>query len=323
MAAARLLRKLGAENAARERGGNVDVFGAMLEIELPHLLRPLKGLLGAYLHDPTPGVLVTTQRPLSVQRFTAAHELGHFTLEHEPSLDDERILRRMVAGARSDSSLQEVEANAFAAEFLMPRWLISWHCARQGWTAKDFADPSVLYQLSLRMGVSFEAACWTLNRDGLISGSIAERILEMKPRELKRALLSDYEPPDYRGDVWLLTERDAGTRIEGSRQDLFVLRLQENSNAGYVWDFETLHSSGFAIVRDGVEALDSEGVGSPVIRRVTAKVEGSARGTVSVEEKRPWIPEECLNRLTLDYDLTGPEEEGLSRAERRQLLEAA
>ena len=210
MAAARLLKKLGVEDTAREKGGNIDVFEAMLKVELPHLLRPLKGLLGAYLQDPTPGVLVTTQRPLSVQRFTAAHELGHFYLQHEPSLDDERILRRLVSGARSDGSLQEVEANAFAAEFLMPRWLISWHCLRQGWTTKDFVDASVLYQLSLRIGVSFEATCWTLNRDGLLPASQAERLFGVKPRDLKKELLGDYEPPDYRGDVWLLTERDEG-----------------------------------------------------------------------------------------------------------------
>jgi hypothetical protein len=34
-------------------------------------------------------------------------------------------------------------------------------------------------------------------------------------------------------------------------------------------------------------------------------------------------PDPPLSRLELDFDLTGPEEEGLSRAERRRLLEAA
>ena len=70
-------------------------LAASFAIHLPLLLRPLKGLLGAYLPHPIPGVLVTTERPLSIQRFTAAHEVGHFRLEHLPSLDDESILRRM------------------------------------------------------------------------------------------------------------------------------------------------------------------------------------------------------------------------------------
>jgi hypothetical protein len=49
---------------------------------------------------------------------------------------------------------------------------------------------------------------------------------------MKVALLDAYRPQDYRGDVWLLTERDAGTRIDGSRNDLFVLRLEEHSGGG-------------------------------------------------------------------------------------------
>ena len=81
MAAARL--HLAARHAGKRmatHGGGVDVFAAGLAINLPLLLRPLKVLLGAYLPHPIPGVLVTTERPLSIQRFTAAHEVGHFSL---------------------------------------------------------------------------------------------------------------------------------------------------------------------------------------------------------------------------------------------------
>ena len=150
------------------RGGNVDVFGAIHAIDLPLLLRPLQGLLGAYLRDPAPGVLVTTQRPMSIQRFTAAHELGHFSLRHDPSLDDESILRRMPIGAQPSGDFQEVEADAFGVAFMMPRWLIGWHAERQGWTVEAFRRPNIVYQLALRIGASYEAACWTLVRHRLI-----------------------------------------------------------------------------------------------------------------------------------------------------------
>jgi predicted secreted protein len=144
-----------------------------------------------------------------------------------------------------------------------------------------------------------------------------------QPRDLKVALLDDYRPENYRGDVWLLTERDAGTRIDGSRNDLFVLRLKENSGAGYLWNIDQLKASGFAIVRDGREAIDGEGVGGPVIRRVTAEAGEGGRGSLHLDERRPWQPDSPLSRLDLDFDFTGPEEVGLSRAERRSLLEAA
>ena len=323
MAAARLHQQFDLRQQVELKGGNVDVFAAIQILDLPLLLRPLQGLLGAYLNDPAPGVLVTTQRPMSIQRFTAAHELGHFSLRHQPSLDDESILRRMPVRAQPTGDFQEVEANAFAVEFMMPRWLIGWHAARQSWVVNDFRQPNVVYQLALRIGASYEAMCWTLVHHRFIESVEARELLQTQPRELKIALLEAYRPQDYRGDVWLLTERDAGTRLDGSRSDLFVLRLEEHSGGGYLWNIDQLKASGFAVVRDELEAIDVEGVGGPVIRRITAAPPDTYRGHLAIDERRPWEPEPPLSTLALEVDLTGPEQEGLSRAERRRLLEAA
>jgi Zn-dependent peptidase ImmA (M78 family) len=326
MAAARLHVQSGTRAAMQRLGGNIDVFGAAVGEHLPLLLRPLNGLLGAYVAEPIPGVLVTTQRPLSIQRFTAAHELGHFKMRHRPSLDDESLLRRMAmtnVSKGSDPEFQEVEADAFAVTFLMPKWLIEWHCQRQGWLARDLAQPPIAYQLSLRLGTSYEAMSWTLQRHNLISTSAGNAVRAVQPRQLKVELLQDHRPTNYRGDVWLLTERDAETRIDGSRNDHFVLRLNERSGGGYLWNIDELRASGFAILRDDRENPDPAGIGGPVIRHVTAGMEHAARGQVSLNECRPWQPAAPISRVTLDYDFTGPEEEGLSRAERRKLLEAA
>jgi hypothetical protein len=85
MEAARLHLQLHRRDRMAETGGAVDVFDASLQLNLPLILRPLNALLGAYLPLPTPGILITTQRPLSIQRFTTAHELGHFRLQHLPA----------------------------------------------------------------------------------------------------------------------------------------------------------------------------------------------------------------------------------------------
>lgn len=141
MAAARLHQRLHLREQVETAGGNVDVFEAIRAIDLPLLLRPLKNLLGAYLTHPEVGVLITTQRPLSIQRFTAAHELGHAEMGHEPSLDDESILRRMEVQTGGDRNFQEIEADAFASAFVNPRWLIIWHLNRQHWTAEHLRRP--------------------------------------------------------------------------------------------------------------------------------------------------------------------------------------
>lgn len=323
MAAGRLHRQLGTQSLIEQHGGNVDVFGTIHALDLPLLLRPLKGLLGAYLSAPAPGVLITTERPMSIQRFTAAHELGHFSMRHDPSLDDESILRRMPTSAEPGNQFQETEADAFAIAFMMPKWLIAQHCARQGWTVNDLQRPDIAYQLSLRMGASYEATCRTLVRYDLISDGIMRDLLDTQPRSLKVDLLKDYRPENYRGDVWLLSERDEGVRLDGSRNDMFVLKLKEHSGGGYLWDLAQLIASGFAVVRDEREAFDAEAIGGPVVRRVTAAPEEAGRGRMSLSERRPWQPAAAHASLTIDYDLTGPEQAGLSRAERRHLLEAA
>lgn len=318
--AGRLLRQLGIREQIEQGGGAINVFAAISELDVPLLFRPLDGLLGAFLNFPTRGILVTTQRPLSIQRFTAAHELGHCMLDHQPSLDDDNILRRMAMNEQPEQDLQEVEADGFAAAFLLPKWLIANHMKRQSFTIPHLRRPNVIYQLSLRLGVSYEAFCWTLVRYSMIEPRQARELLLTQRRALKEALLDGHRPTNYRGDVWLLTERDAGTRIDGSRNDLFILKLTEHSNGGYLWNIDELRASGFAIVRDEVVEIETESIGDPGVRRVTAQPPEDYRGRLVLDEARPWDVEQTLNRLELDLDFTGPEEEGLSRVERRERL---
>ncbi|MEM1052785.1 MAG: ImmA/IrrE family metallo-endopeptidase [Pseudomonadota bacterium] len=323
-AAGRVHRDLEVRARLESGGGAVNVFGLIHELKVPLLLRPLDGLLGAYLNFPAHGILVTTERQMSIQRFTAAHELGHCLMDHQPSLDDEdSILRRMPVNLEPGHDHQEVEADAFAVAFLMPKWLVAMHMRLQGWVVADLRRPNVVYQLSLRLGVSYEAICWTLVRYRMMPNKLAREVLKTRPRALKEALLADHRPPNYRGDVWLLTERDAGTRIDGSRNDLFVLKLKEHSNGGYLWNLDELKASGFAIVQNEVEGVEPDSIGDPGIRRVTAQPPEDYRGRLVLDEARPWDPTQSLSRLELDMDFTGPEAIGLSRAERRHMLEAA
>ena len=156
------------------------------------------------------------------------------------------MLRRMPVNLGPGHDYQEVEADGFAVAFILPKWLVALHMRRQGWIVDHLRSPSVVYQLSLRVGSSYEALCWTLVRYQLISAKLARELLRTRPKSLKEVLLAGFEPQNYRGDVWLLTERDAGARIDGSRQDLFVLRLTEHSNGGYLWNLDELRKSGFA-----------------------------------------------------------------------------
>jgi predicted secreted protein len=222
---------------------------------------------------------------------------------------------------------QEFEADAFATAFMLPSWLFAAHFQRQGWTPEMMADPVVVYQLSLRIGASYDATCRSLMRRGVgvIKRRTLDALLEVQPKAIKKRILGEYEPPDFFRDVWLLTAKDENTIIEGSRSDLFVLKLMEHSGAGYVWTFDELNRTGFAVVRDEREGDDGEAVGGHVTRSITALSEGQQLGRMVLAERRPWIPDGSpLGSFSVHYDLTGPEDEGLSHAERRlMLLEAA
>ncbi len=322
MAARRLHMELGYEEDIRASGGNVDVFAAFLDLGVPLLFRRLEGLLGAYLKDATGGALVTTERSLNIQRFTAAHELGHHYLDHSPSVDDESILRRM-ADTSMQSGFEEIEADAFASAFLLPRWLITFHLKQQGWKAFDFNDPVKMYQLSLRMGSSYAALCWTMQRYSMIDPVQGDRLRSVKLRDIKAYLLGDVVPESYRGDVWLISDRDKGLRIEGSNNDHLVIRIKEDGGGGYAWETQHLAELGFELLDDKSECKDEDSVGSAYSRVMIVKPQPKFSWQFLIEEKRRWEDYDPKNTLYFTANLSGPEQEGFSRAERRHLLEVA
>jgi len=69
-------------------------------------------------------ILVNSQHHPNRQRFTIAHELGHLLLHgyRTPHADTQFRLRD--ARSSEGSVLEEIQANRFAAELLMPRTMI-------------------------------------------------------------------------------------------------------------------------------------------------------------------------------------------------------
>ena len=194
---------------------------------------------------------------------------------------------------------------------------------RHGWSRKDLLDPSVVYQLALRAGVSYQATCFALSRHSLITQSALDGLLDVDLKKVKKQLLSDYDLGEWYPDVWLLTESDQGTVIEGDCRDAFILRLRESSGAGYLWNIDELKAAGFLLFRD--ERLNLGGddcLGGPVQRELGARPGDSRLGHIDLKQTRPWqknaIP---IGRLSFTFDLRG-KESGRPRAERRSLAAA-
>lgn len=104
----------------------VDVLACAKAVGLPvysvDLPRGVSGLIGKRA-DGQFYCYVDSSEPPVRQRFTAAHEVGHFVLHRSQigdGLQDNYLLR-----AEGMSNFQEAQANRFAADLLMPRNLIS------------------------------------------------------------------------------------------------------------------------------------------------------------------------------------------------------
>lgn len=254
----------------QEKHGNglspIDVFGIIDDLEIPLEFKALKDLLGACVRISSTevGILITTQRDLHMQRFTAAHELGHFVLEHEGSLDREVRM----PGHTQGRDPREVEADAFAAEFLMPKWLIKATAKRrQWWAATPLTSPDVVYQLSLRLAASFEATCWGLAAHNFIDRTDADALVGKTLKEVKLRALCGVPLVDPWADVWHLGEGDDGAYLDAGPNDLFILELEEPAAAGFRWEVASAVDLGFPLIQDS-SAFDGAEIGGSSRRRL-------------------------------------------------------
>ena len=313
--ASELHAKLGVRDTLAAGDGPIDVLGAVQKLGLFAMFRPLDGILGAYVPTRSlSGMLVSTKRDLHVQRFTAAHELGHHILEHKVlSLD--KVVGFVGRGEASGHGLQEVEADAFAAEFLLPKWLIAAHLRRHHWGRQHLVLPDVVYQLSLRLGTSYSATCWALLSQSFLDRGTVDKLLLTEPRTTKQRAVPDITPDDWHRDVWVVSEEDRGTHILGSPNDLIVVALEEHVAGGYSWDAEGVIKAGMKIEKDGRVTPDSQRIGGKVQRRLVMHGEGTRR--LHLEERRAWDPAQpSLSTFDIELALVGKEPEGIPRSGR-------
>lgn len=299
------------------KDAGVDVFRIIEQNNIFLFFKKLDGLLGAYLPiEQDPGILVTTQRPLAIQRFTAAHELGHSVLRHGLGIDDEGMLKRSPFG-RQTYDVKEMGADTFAAMFLMPEWLIHAIAARHGWDHASIKQPENVYQMSLRLGVSYEALARTLHRHGLLTNTESNQLLKVPVKQIKQQILnveasSNLPIRDWRSNVWLLTEADQAIKVIGEPDDLFIVRLQEKSTAGYLWNMNQVRDAGFDVVADRREAALDDVVGQDVTRILTAHISEPLFGALFLPQARPWNPSDMVSTFSFTYDFQG-REVGVSR----------
>lgn len=318
-----LLRATGEAAAVFDRfpvgnRASFDVMAAMTELGIPLLFRPLNGLWGASITvGQDRGVLVTTKLGLAVQRFTLAHELGHVLLGHQTSFDETIGF----AGRFGPESIpiEEWAADTFASELLAPRSLMLASSKAHGWTMRALTNPANVYQLALRLGVSFQAACWALAAHRVVSEPTARALQDEAVKELKLALASPDLIENPWADVWKLTKGDSGMVLEAGPEDIFAVHLEDRASAGYLWQLIDTGSNAEVV---GERTAEVTAYGADTARVVFVRFSSPGLHRLVFEHRRPWNRQR-LAHIDIAVDNYGKEVVGFSRHFRERALAAA
>lgn len=218
-----LLEDLGVDQEAP-----VDVFSIVDELGLWLVFNRLDNLLGAVVPRGNGGIMLSTQRGAAVQRYTAAHEIGHWVLDYgEASFDTEDDIYHPGAD-------RELLAQIFASHLLMPPPLVFAVGARYGIHDARTATPTAVYLLARDIGSSYEAVARQLVTLEIISRAQRDELLRIRPAAIKAELCLGHRPTGP-VEVWPMSLDSSGTALSVTEGDEVVVLLPENRTTGYRW----------------------------------------------------------------------------------------
>jgi Zn-dependent peptidase ImmA (M78 family) len=145
------------ENKLSEAPVDVEVIATSLKIEVRKT--PAEDDLSGFLLKQTNGTVVIGVNSLhhpNRQRFTIGHEIGHFLLHHHEQVHvDRSVLKLRDANSSKGENEEEIEANRFAAELLMPYKFLEQDLVK--YAANGSLDDRGMAQLAARYRVSVQA----------------------------------------------------------------------------------------------------------------------------------------------------------------------
>ncbi len=127
----------------------------------------VSGLLHRQRHGPTI-IGVNSAHAGTRQRFTVAHELGHLILHRDETfhVDEMPVIRFRNEESSQATNAEEIEANQFASELLMPEKLLFKELSK---LASGITPDVAIRVLAKRFQVSEQALTLRLTRLGLLA----------------------------------------------------------------------------------------------------------------------------------------------------------
>jgi len=148
----------------------VDILDVATRLGITVVTKPLEEDISAVLvlNGHRAAIGVNENHHLHRQRFSIAHELAHYMLHRDAANVFVDSTLTFYRDGRSAEGVyeQEIEANAFAAELLMPAELVRYEVKR---SEVDIHDDVAIARLAARFKVSQQALMIRLVRMGLIN----------------------------------------------------------------------------------------------------------------------------------------------------------
>jgi Zn-dependent peptidase ImmA (M78 family) len=149
--------------------GPIDVEMAAKAVGALVTFEPFKEELSGVLVKDNDRVVigVNSTHPYSRQRFTIAHEIGHLVLQHKGELFVDHVVMRRDSRSGQAIDKQEIEANQFAAELLMPEDLVLQSAKRSYESNVPLTPEELVGQLAKEFKVSPQAMEYRLTNLGI------------------------------------------------------------------------------------------------------------------------------------------------------------
>lgn len=245
------------------------------------MFAPLDSMKGALCSTPEgTGILINANHPYHLQRFTAAHELGHHRLGHQEAVDLFEDGDDIRGGCRLSGT--ELEAESFASYFLMPERAVR-HALRSVQTPTPFD----VYQASLRLQVSYAAMITRLQDLKIITFPQAQQFRDVQPKDIKLSVTHGLTGTVGRRNIWSIGDQDNGASLRPHLGDEVHIVLTELPASGYSWR-ETPESSA-PISQVATDSHLSDGLyGAPSQRHIAYEVTTPAEGTLRLSHSRSW-----------------------------------
>ncbi len=205
-----------------------DIYELIIRQGLDLHFMDVKSLEGFYLSDGTAGQInVCAYRPAGLQRFTAAHELGHHVFGHGSTFDRELDY----SDRFSSVALEERLADLFARFLLMPRPAVYKGFKNIGADLHQLS-PQDVYRVASWLGVGYTTLLhqmrWSLQ---LLDQTQFDSLIGAKPQDIKLEMTPCVKKYG-RTELWPAHKSWDGSRIHAELGDIFTGLSPEN--AGFV-----------------------------------------------------------------------------------------